>query len=105
MGMKFTPGPWEVVWAKGVQIYAPCAKKIASVKLNVFDPTKSHSISNSDTLTRRANANLIAAAPEMYDVIDRLVPWLENDPNADSDEYCSFAKEMRRVLKKARGES
>jgi hypothetical protein len=45
------------------------------------------------------------AAEEMYDVIDRLVPWLEHDPNADSDEYHAFAKEMRRILKKARGES
>ena len=45
------------------------------------------------------------AAEEMYDVIDRLVPWLEHDPNADSDEYRAFAKEMRRILKKARGES
>lgn len=43
-------------------------------------------------------------AEEMYDVIDRLVPWLEHDPNADSDEYRAFAKEMRRILKKARRE-
>lgn len=45
------------------------------------------------------------AAEEMYDVIDRLVPWLEHDPNADSDEYHAFAKEMRCILKKARGEA
>lgn len=49
------------------------------------------------------DAALIDAAPEMYDVIDRLVPWLEHDPNADSEEYRAFAKEMRRILKKARG--
>jgi len=92
---KFTPGPWDVDKHCG-------QNQVHDSNCNFVACTYSgHFTAEQNTI----NAHLIAAAPDMYDVIDRLVPWLENDPNADSDEYCSFAKEMRRVLKKARGES
>ena len=97
MNEKFTPGPWFV--DHGV----PGKPRVASesdVLKKMICACEHGAKSRQDY-----DAALIAAAPEMYDVIDRLVPWLEHDPNADSDEYLAFAKEMRRILKKARGES
>lgn len=53
-----------------------------------------------------ANAHLIAAAPELYEALERLLPMAEDDcfqygSSADNDEDVLFA---RAALAKARGE-
>lgn len=53
-----------------------------------------------ETLEGRANANLIAAAPDLYEVLEQLIDALDNE---DSEIY--FKKKGREALAKARGEA
>lgn len=102
---KFMPGPWRVeVLGKdclSVIIYADKGRPIASLYHERYKLSE-----------QRANAALIAAAPEMYEMLDKLQKWLIR--NADNMAYHDpqSAANMRKaagcianLLTKARGES
>lgn len=86
---QFSPAPW---YALGVTIYDASSRRIARVEKHYW-PTD----------TKAANAHLIAAAPELYEVLDWL--WDEvnkMDPTAElEDNY----ERIINVLAKARGEA
>lgn len=104
MNEKFTPGPWEagknpymcdLVEDYGKSIYVG-NDSIAWAK--VKNPNSKKAIQKAI-----ANAALIAAAPEMYEMLQffcsrKHTPICKNAPDS-----CSVCK-LNRILKKARGE-
>ena len=87
---KFTKGPWFVYDGKQYLIIKGkvCANSDDGEPIVVADTN--HYFSES-----RANAALIAAAPEMYGVLSALLPQLAGSP---------AALKVNRILAKARGE-
>lgn len=101
---KFTPGEWEVKFLKthlettGMTIYST----------QVIAPSAGYIISSIDTKDEKllkmiqANAHLIAAAPEMYRLLEYLADGVRFGGLQHTDR--SLAAEIEKVLKKARGE-
>lgn len=93
---KFTPGPWTAdergqVWRVELRIADTVPRGIA----HVAPPSE-----------RVGNRHLIAAAPDMYEALDRLLKLAE--AKLDPDRKFLFHGEMvqaRVALAKARGES
>lgn len=96
---KFTPGPWEVV---GHQIEAVGEfqdRRCTGYGCNnnfVCDLDDGEYHEYDDEEECAANAHLIAAAPEMYRMLEQLHSILSNFPVLQG--------EIDKVLKKARGE-
>jgi len=91
---KFTPGPWRVELEKRGSLYRPCI---------VADDTKIASVS------RKEDAALITAAAEMYAELEDILNALENlpqfMPGVDFPAVFDKKIELRKLLRKARGES
>jgi hypothetical protein len=97
---KFTPGPWEVRGSKSASV-----ANIEAVEkkrgMRACGDTYPHICSVSHRSDpEQANALLIAAAPEMYAALDRLVKRI----NEDGDQFVSdVLDEAEKALKKATG--
>lgn len=87
---KFTKGPWKVYgdW----MIIDSNGRLIAQ-----FEPLNDE-LSNGNTAESFANAYLIAAAPEMYEMLERVAQTALPETGALFDE-------VQRLLAKARGEA
>ena len=96
---KFTPGPWHILVPKPRYGNRKChsivdggggyvAKTVAVSVLRGISVVKREE--------RKANEHLIAAAPEMYELLEQLYGVLVNVP--------VLQVEIEKVLKKARGE-
>lgn len=98
----FTPGPWRhgTDWPSDV-IYAPSAPNAPSVATIDIGP--------GDLNECEANANLIAAAPELYEALQTLVSW--NIKRGPFDEPLGESEQEDEInvavaaLRKARGEA
>ena len=92
---KWTPGPWEEV-APADDIWPP----------RVFAGSKIICMADNSDMTydeKRANANLIAAAPELFDACLDLLAW--HDALADPQWHGSPSQTKAiAALAKARGE-
>lgn len=128
---KFTPGPWRVedVPRAGLEISARVDIGKEDMSDGVLQPIYHVSLEPAVTVNidgtvtatiafesyrqfpsvnfkamQRANANLIAAAPELYDVMDRVCRECmfidDDDGYQNACEICDIGK----VLRKARGE-
>ena len=118
MNEKFTPGPWNVAGfdsrineERYFGIGTPCGHGIGTPCGQMIVESFGECDSN-----RKANAALIAAAPELYSALKNLKELLENffgKSEKDFFEDCDngelyFAREYNdacNALKKARGES
>jgi hypothetical protein len=82
---KWTPGPWA-----DIQGYVTCrgGYNVATVK--------SHG-----TYEGKANANLIAAAPDLYEALESLIDAMQHP---ETDFLCDEIGIARSALAKARGE-
>ena len=92
---KFTKGPWKVVdnghflqisfpWENNPNVIDRYCRSVADIH-------------NNDT----ANANLIAAAPDMYDALEEVWRILDSTMPLSRD---NRADRIKRILRKARGE-
>lgn len=96
---KFTPGPWHVghgheleTGMKGWEYYPVCWSKDDE---NVCD-----------IVYNKADAHLIAAAPEMYNMLQSVLDECAIcDPNFHYPGDCDLRGQIEAVLKKARGEA
>lgn len=88
---KFTPGPWIVLHATNVM--SPCNGYIARAYNSPLGP-----------IANRYNATLIAAAPEMYDLLKRIKGMLEFCELEDKIDV-DTEHEIGALLRKARGEA
>jgi len=112
---KFTPGPWRV----GIS----AASKYSMMNYYVFAERKfdpghpfapelficrtDSTIVERDVDERRANAALIAAAPDMYGLLERMHTELrrvEFSNLSDASKCANMILNIETVLKKARGE-
>lgn len=116
---EFTPGPWEHLTETSLTGDYPFIKahriKIGQETLTIG----SHTIDWDGSEEMEANAKLIAAAPDMYEILNLYEEWeadLILDSQAWQDNYPRFTKRLydkwmeiqakrNAVLAKARGEN
>lgn len=109
---KFTPGPW-VVGYKSLTVGIPENAKIGGFE-KLFDVRGwgyftglghgALGISEEEaTSIQIANANLIAAAPELYEALAETERYFSNADGLDEDEYY-YRHRVMSALAKARGE-
>ena len=90
MSEKFTPGPWHVNYSDFSQVKAANGAIVAACN------RLSHLVN------LQANANLIAAAPELYEALRSIINDLPSNRDWLDPTIERVAKD---ALKKARGES
>jgi hypothetical protein len=90
---QFTPGPWGV-WSDLDVVSLPSGDTLATVYGSPFDRDDAKNAAN-----RKANARLIAAAPELYEALAKIAD--ENSSFVVGPTARAFA---RTILAKARGE-
>ena len=100
MSAKFTPGPWTPGWDVGRHRRLDC---IACVEHHIFDAVDIYAPQAPTTLAEHeANVRLIAATPEMYDLLARL---RENTSAADVDAaFDQLQGDARTLLARIDGE-
>lgn len=91
---KFTQGKWAVGECR--QVLTEDGRTVADAGCSTFPKEE-----------QEANARLIAAAPEMYEMLERLVKWDVNFPVGDDTgrglkELDSIIAEASAIMKKAR---
>lgn len=105
MTSKFTPGPWEAFVGSRPSVYS------ASGNINYLQ-TRSGFQKNTKPVSlseAQANANLIAAAPDMYEALTAFMelPHLDDDMCTEDDQpeckVCAAINIGRSALAKARG--
>ena len=105
---KFTPGEWEV---KSINTHWETTGTIYSTL--VIAPSAGYIISSIDTKDEKllkmiqANAHLIAAAPEMYRMLGKIIEFQKDNLGDGIKTHLGLidlAKQIDAVLKKARGE-
>lgn len=92
---KFTPGPWHIevknayaVESSGRKTH-PTASRICSTRPYPYTPEAREEA--------RANARLIAEAPAMYALLERIVKSLDDGP---IDYTCGHYDEARTILQR-----
>jgi hypothetical protein len=95
MKPKYTKGPWKVSCQFGGATEIKSFHTITDSENRLF-------VALADT---RASANLIAAAPEMYELLHAI--WAKTDPSKDPKTCRAIANLLDRIDEtiKARGES
>lgn len=107
---KFTPGNWVAlsghkVWDESEKVINICQEEGApytQFSSDVCELVISHD--NPDVV--RANASLIAAAPEMYQLLQKFIP-MDEDGNGSfvyEDGSECMGEDVNKLLAKARGE-
>ena len=93
METKFTKRPWEIVTDRESDHYLLTVNCGGVMKIHII--TFATDITFAESVEIKANAHLIAAAPEMYEFIERL---------SDLDDCQMLKSESKQLLAKARGE-
>lgn len=88
---KFTAGPWNL--GRCGQILGEDGEFICSARKRTITQYQK-------SPTEKANAALIAAAPELYDALDMLVEWVKM-----GDYDAEFLEQSLSALAKARGDN
>lgn len=108
---KFTPGPWRLRHGSESKIENIAGRKVATADLQDMQPYSPWGQMRgriAATPERKANAALIAAAPEMYYVLQHYFDLLEQANNGDAVAECKLFEDIvliEQVLMKARGEA
>ena len=112
MNEKFTPGPWFIKPREA--ILSPYVGSISTTRITILD-TKDGQYQRKHVIAQVANGNgrgdanaaLIAAAPEMYDILKHYFDLIQraNDGDAVSEQKIfEQSADIEKALKKARGE-
>ena len=91
---KFTPGPWKAELqfnSLGLACITFCEERNQICEFH-----------KSDTNVE-ANANLIAAAPDMYEVLDRFMNHVIEDPKVYLNQISYWKGQFRAALNQATG--
>jgi hypothetical protein len=106
---KFTPGPWSINTdprynnGEPWDIWGPKGPGYGIVaNVAPWCPPRPH---HGDYLTTKANANLIAAAPELYKALRYLVSAIdfEGETQHYDSVYCLCVEQARNAIAKAEG--
>jgi len=104
---KHTPGPWRKCGGMTPNFIAIAANKDEYIVFQMAD--KNCDVENGKPIkapayeTQRVNAQLIAAAPELLEVLEEVLELLEWD-ESNSPEEKVYDKAMR-IIRKAKGEN
>lgn len=90
---KFTPGPWSLLFNDKTKVVL----EQQGVAVFVADTYACFTKSEEE---QKANAALIAAAPEMYEGLKEIRDVMEKDGR-----FCRTVEAIDKLLKKARGEA
>lgn len=90
---KFTPGPWSLLFNDKTKVVL----EQQGVAVFVADTYAGFTKSEEE---QKANAALIAAAPEMYEGLKEIRDVMEKDGR-----FCRTVEAIDKLLKKARGEA
>ena len=111
---KWTPGPWEIIndgdifaplggdSGDGVRADSSDGWQIAEV--DAYIAFVDGGLVELGAEPRRANARLIAAAPELFEALDGLLSELDSTPEIDLSSWGVSTAKARAALAKARGE-
>ena len=90
--VKFTKGPWKVS-KTGLTVFDPTGRVVAALEWRKAEE-------------RKATAQLIAAAPEMYQTLENIVEYWNRDRNdkAMHDALWHIIEAAQEALTKAEGE-
>ena len=95
--MTHTPGPWRIVRIDG-ELVGSIFRGKTRICAGIIDDIKLHS-------EAEANAHLIAAAPEMLEVLEWLAEEFDRRDLGDGAMFCdSDIEQVRAAIRKARGE-
>jgi hypothetical protein len=87
MTSQHTPGPW----------------RIGDAGFTVFGPPKPGALAETIAPTKnRANARLIAAAPDLLEVLGDVLPWLQKAEAEGVFANCAAPQGGRRAIERAR---
>ena len=109
---KFTPGPWYIKQSE--EIRSPYGGNVSSTRITILD-TPGGQYQNRHVIAQvakgngrgEANAALIAAAPEMYWILEHYLDLIQKANDGDTvaeQKIFEQTAEIEKVLKKARGE-
>lgn len=110
---KHTLGPWEVAPRIGRYQVIPSSederRKLARINALEFDALSVGAPNGQMAMipldeSNRANANLIAAAPDLLEALDRLTKWAEVMAEAQTCEH-TIAVARKALIKALTGES
>ena len=108
MERKWTPGPWEVDDAGDVHS-KHLGYAYSFVAISTGEDYGGYYGDNADVdLQKKANAHLIAAAPDLYEALEELNDWIFNPgPEEDETEESVLAtfEKVKAALAKARGDT
>jgi len=96
---KFTPGPWELVSLSGYG--NPFSVRMPYIA-DTAKPDQTHY--GVQSIRRREDAHLIAAAPELYAMLAQTAEYFSDADGLEEDEYI-YRQNVRAALDKARGEA
>lgn len=102
MGIKHTPGPWEVTQIDCLGNEVVEYGNVRPVNRHMFGHETSLPIADFylwDMPEQRANARLICAAPELLEALEEVVQWLEL-----GDHEGQMHSKARAAIAKAKGE-
>lgn len=97
MSGKHTPGPWEVLGGLRTVVRGTGRQKIAEITVPYGDDLRGH-------ILTKANAHLMAAAPEMLAALDRaeaFIAGFEDDETQDG--ITEMLAAIRAAIAKAKG--
>jgi len=104
---NWTPGPWRVNGSLPGPICDECGADTISDDIGIWSKSAPIAAAIMDA-RQESNAHLIAAAPELYMVLEELHERLERcsqEPISAAEAYDSFYRDnVQDVLAKARGE-
>ena len=112
MGIKHTPGPWEVTQIDCLGNEIVEYGNVRPVNRHMFGHETSLPIADFylwDMPEQRANAHLIAAAPDLLEALTDAVidfdNWAAHEDNHPHEHLVAWAEKARAAIAKAKGES
>lgn len=83
---KHTPGPWHLGMKPGPIVYGPQGEQVANMHVAMLDQEE-----------HRANARLIALAPQLKEHLERLI-HITSHPKATRSQIKFIANDARQLL-------
>jgi hypothetical protein len=97
---EFTKGPWVIEYDNSDSYGGGCWFNVGPATINF-----SYNISEEEERIVKANANLIAAAPDMLEALEALTAIVDRQPDFNDDGDGLALSRCYEAIAKAKGES
>ncbi len=94
-----TPGPWQVLPEEMGKNYLRVRGTILGLRYKIADVRNPdyEGVTENDTQMTRANARLIAAAPELREMLDRMVDTYQHEASAENPTLLAAKALLERI--------